>query len=204
MPTSVVTGDFNGDGKLDFVVANGGDNTLWLYFGKGDGTFDLPIILPVTLGLSPIWVATADLRGIGRTDLVVAEADSNSVGVFLGNGDGTFIENAITIDGSPSFLLVGDFNHDGKPDVVVASTNDTVSNLIVLPGLGTGRFGTAIVTVSSPIFWLSSADLNGDGFPDLLVSSSLVDARGETPTMAQISFGCTAPATNTLPMPASV
>jgi len=75
IPTSVATGDFNGDGKPDFVVANGGDNNLWLYFGKGDGTFNLPIILPVTLGLAPTWVAAADLRGIGKTDLIVAEAD---------------------------------------------------------------------------------------------------------------------------------
>jgi hypothetical protein len=90
IPTAVAAGDFNGDGKMDFAVANGGDNNLWLYFGKGDGTFSLPIILPVTLGQSPVWVATADLRGIGRTDLVVAEADSNSIGVFLGKGGGAF------------------------------------------------------------------------------------------------------------------
>jgi hypothetical protein len=88
IPTSVATGDFNGDGKMDFVVANGGDNNLWLYFGKGDGTFNPPIILPITMGQSPVWVATADLRGIGKTDLIVVEADSNSVGVFLGSEHG--------------------------------------------------------------------------------------------------------------------
>ncbi len=43
IPTSIAAGDFNGDGKMDFVVANGGDNNLWLYFGKGVGTFSLPV-----------------------------------------------------------------------------------------------------------------------------------------------------------------
>jgi hypothetical protein len=41
IPTAVATADFNGDGNPDFVIANGGDNTLWFYFGKGDGTFQL-------------------------------------------------------------------------------------------------------------------------------------------------------------------
>jgi hypothetical protein len=50
IPTSVATGDFNGDGKMDFVVANGGDNNLWLYFGNGNATFSLPIICPLRWG----------------------------------------------------------------------------------------------------------------------------------------------------------
>ena len=174
IPTSVATGDFNGDGKLDFVVANGGDNNLWLYFGNGNGTFNLPIILPVTLGQSPVWVVTADLRGIGRTDLIVAEADSDSIGIFLANADGTFAESSIALGSIPVSLVVGDFNHDGKPDVVVSSytlSPNEAGYLTVLPGLGNGQFGAPIV--SNTIFaslYLSSADFNGDGFPDLLVS----------------------------------
>ena len=44
LPTSVATGDFNRDGKLDWVVSNGGSNDLWLYIGNGDGTAKLPVI----------------------------------------------------------------------------------------------------------------------------------------------------------------
>ncbi len=177
IPTSVATGDFNGDGEMDFVVANGGDNNLWLYFGNGDGTFALPIIVPITLGESPVWVATADLRGTGKTDLVVAEADSNSIGVFLGKGDGTFKESSIALPGSVATLAVGDFNHDGKLDIVVPLNDYTLSTYIVLlPGLGNGGFGSAIVTPTTiyppATFWVSSGDLNGDGFPDLVLSSA--------------------------------
>ncbi len=176
IPTSVATGDFNGDGKMDFVVANGGDNNLWLYFGKGDGTFNLPVILPVTLGLSPVWVATADLRGIGKLDLVVAEADSNSLGIFLGNGDGTFSESSVALPGSAVTLAVGDFNHNGKVDIAAPMDDGNSSVYIaLLPGIGNGTFGSPIVTPASgippAIFWVSSADLNGDGFPDLVLSS---------------------------------
>ena len=177
IPTAVATGDFNGDGKLDFVVANGGDNNLWLYLGKGEGTFSLPIIIPVELGLSPVWIATGDLHGIGRSDLVVAEPDSNSVGIFLSNGDGTFIESSVALPDSATFLLVGDFNRDGKVDIV-APMDDGNSNVYIamLPGLGNGTFGSPVLTPLAGyvpwISWASSADLNGDGFRDLLLVSN--------------------------------
>ena len=181
LPTGVVTGDFNGDGKLDFVVANGGDNNLWLYLGKGDGTFNLPTIIPITKGLTPVWLSTADLRGIGKLDLLVAEADSSTVGVFFGNGDGTFVEKAFSLPGAPGALLAGDFNRDGIQDIAVA-INDTNStaNLVVLPGVGGGGFGKSIVThlsnnYAAENFWLSSGDVNKDGYPDLLVTSAFAD-----------------------------
>ena len=180
IPTAVATGDFNGDGNLDFVVANGGDNNLWLYFGKGNGTFSLPVIVPVTMGQSPVWIATGDLRGIGRTDLVVAEADSNSVGIFLNRGDGTFAESVIALTNTATCLAVGDFNKDGKLDIVVPF-NDWNSNVYIamLPGHGDGTFGSAVSTApsgyGSQIFWVSSADLNGDGLPDLVLTSDLQD-----------------------------
>lgn len=180
IPTSVATGDFNGDGNMDFVVSNGGDNDLWLYFGKGDGTFNLPTILPVTLGQSPVWVAAADLRGIGITDLIVLNADSNNVSVFLGRGNGTFTEQAIALPGSAATLAIGDFNHDGKLDIAVPMNDITASDyIVVLPGTGTGTFGAPIVTPVSgyapSIIWVSSADLNGDGIPDLVLTSSGID-----------------------------
>jgi hypothetical protein len=110
--------------------------------------------------------------------LIVAEADSNSVGIFLANGDGTFVESVVSLPGSATFLLVGDFNKDGKVDIV-APMDDGNSNVYIamLPGLGNGSFGSAVITPLSgygpSIFWASSADLNGDGFPDLVLSSPL-------------------------------
>src|SRR5262249_46480829 len=89
LPSSIATGDFNGDGKLDWVVANAGDDSLSIYFGKGDGTSQLPIVLPL-LGKSPLEIAVADINGDQKLDLVVAEADSNTIGILYGKGDGTF------------------------------------------------------------------------------------------------------------------
>ena len=79
IPTSVVTGDFNQDGHMDFIVANALDNDLWIYLGKGDGTFQLPRVIPLSKGLAPVGLAVGDLRGIGKLDLVLAEADTETV-----------------------------------------------------------------------------------------------------------------------------
>ena len=180
---SVVTGDFNKDGHMDFVVANGGTNDLWIYFGNGDGTFQLPQIIPLTQGLTPVYLATADLRGIGVLDLIVAEFDTSTVGVLLGNRDGTFgSEQEYMLPQPPSALVIDDFNHDGKLDIVsvmVTVNNPTtlgVQYLATLLGDGTGAFGAPVITLNtnfsfgSTALSLASGDVNNDGFPDVLIT----------------------------------
>ena len=177
----MVTGDFNKDGHMDFVVANGGTNDLWLYLGNGDGTFQLPQIIPLTKGLTPVYLATADLRGIGVLDLIVAEFDTSTVGVLLGNGDGTFgYEQEYLLPQPPGALVVDDFNHDGKLDIVsvmVTVNNPTtqgVQYLATLLGDGTGSFSTPVISMN-PGFYstadsIASGDVNNDGLPDVLIT----------------------------------
>jgi VCBS repeat protein len=173
IPTSVAVGDFNADGHLDWVVSNGADNSLWLYLGRGDGTANLPTIIPLK-GLSPVWVTAVDLRSNGILDLVVAEADSGTIGVLLGNGDGTFqLETEYQLTVSPLFVLGGDFNGDGKLDIAVGLFGTLATGpLAMLPGDGQGHLGAPLSTAAQSASvgqWLATADLNGDGKPDLIV-----------------------------------
>lgn len=173
MPSSVAIGDFNGDGHLDWAVSNAGDNSVWIYLGKGDGTANLPTIIPLS-GVSPIWIAAVSLRGNGTLDLVVAQADSQTVGVLLGNGDGTFQPEAnYAVPAPPLFVLGGDFNGDGKLDIAAGMLGSSSTGPIaVLPGDGQGHLGAALYTANaapSVGAWLASADLNGDGKSDLVV-----------------------------------
>ena len=86
-PTQVVSADVNGDGKLDLVVANGGGTMVTVLIGKGDGTYTaMPAFGTNYDGISGI--AVADLNGDGNLD--IATANGSTVGIFLGNGDGTF------------------------------------------------------------------------------------------------------------------
>lgn len=181
LPTSVAAGDFNKDGHMDFVIANGDTNDLWLYLGNGDGTFQLPRIIPLSKGLSPVYVAAADLRKNGTLDLVVAEFDTSTIGVLLGNGDGTFgFEQAYALPQPPAALVVDDFNHDGHLDVAaVMDTLDSFSStyppyLALLSGDGTGNFAAPVITYNAGYYSsavnLSSGDVNGDGLPDVLIT----------------------------------
>ena len=175
IPTSVATGDFNGDGHLDWAVTNGGSNSIWIYLGKGDGTSQLPTIIPLA-GQAPIQVVAADLRKNGKLDLIVGEADSGTVGVLLGNGNGTFQPETVYYAPAPVVTVAaGDFDGDGKIDVVAGLIgNEFTGPLAFFGGDGAGRIGTAITRPpenyvgSFYTFTMQVSDLNGDGLPDVV------------------------------------
>jgi len=182
IPTAVATGDFNQDGHMDFIMANGLTSDLWIYLGKGDGTFQLPRIVPVSKGLAPLSLVAASLRGNGILDLVLAEYDTSTVGILLGNGDGTFgYEQEYVLPDPPQAVTVNDFNHDGKLDIAavmftaVTPTGTEIPLVASLAGDGTGNFGAPVITyLDNEYSWaqtVDSGDVNGDGLPDLLITA---------------------------------
>ena len=172
--TSIALADFNGDGKIDIAVAgthtNEGVNIL---LGRGDGTFLSPSVFAA--GSTPSFVVAADVNNDGLLDLVVANDLPNSQGtvsVLLGRGDGSFAAPLpFTAGKHTTSVAVGDFNGDGKLDIV--ATNFLSGGVTVLLGNGNGTFQNAVSyrTGSGPRS-VATADLNGDGKLDLIVANS--------------------------------
>src|SRR5260221_8649094 len=122
----VAVADVNGDGKPDLVVVNCGacygppsitqGSSVGVMLGNGDGTFQ-PAVTYRSGGVTPLFVAVADVNGDGKPDLVVANRCGNNgclneslVGLLFGNGDGTF-QPAVTYGTGglfPTFVAMAD------------------------------------------------------------------------------------------------
>jgi len=182
MPTSVAAGDFNKDGKADWVITNGGDNTLYLYLGNGDGTAQPPAVSPL-VGKSPVSVAAADLNGDGNLDVVIAESDSQTIGILFGNGNGTF-QPEVELPAFPTTVMAvaaADLNKDGFIDLVVGVQilpyAGATGRFAALLNDGTGHFGSPVYAPPAPLMFpsaseLSIADVNSDGIPDVLATGN--------------------------------
>jgi hypothetical protein len=174
LPESIATGDLNGDGNADVVVANETDGTIEILYGNGDGTFKAPVTY--TAVPSPTCVVLADLTNDLHLDIVVASSTEAEAVVFLGNGNGTFQPPIdVTLPqipvAGPDSIAIADINGDGNADLVEASNDGGA--IYILLGQGNGQFQLGS-TINSPatLFAVAATDVNGDGHADIIYTYS--------------------------------
>jgi len=175
-PQSIAMGDFNGDGIADIAVGQAG--SIGIFLGNGDGTFKaadtgnngVTISVPLT---APLAIASGAFQ-TGKPVGIVAVSGSYNAVILSNGGGGETAPAAFTGVVSATSVAAGDFNGDGKADLVVAGFAPDSSNPIVAIFLngGGGTFGTPTlipIDASSPEF-VAAGNFLGNGYTDVAVT----------------------------------
>ncbi|GAB6040701.1 FG-GAP repeat domain-containing protein [Endothiovibrio diazotrophicus] len=189
MPTSAVSGDFDGDGHPDIVTADSGTRTVGepdpatglaarepvsgISLYRGDGRGGLTAAGWWEIGAGGLGgLTTTDLDGDGNADLVAADGSAGEIVLLYGDGQGDFPFTAtLPVEGTLRSVTPADLDGDGRPDLIAATARP---NQVALFLGAEGRTFTtgAIVPLGNPPQSRSLADFNGDGHPDLMVSTA--------------------------------
>ena len=177
----LVVADFNKDGNLDVAeVANSG---VWLFLGKGDGTFK-PAALAAPLAVGGLGIALADFNLDGNPDLVVGipnilnrRPGGDGFYVVLGKADGTFqTPQHFTQPNRPYGVAAGKLGPNGFPGIalLVTAGGSEPAYTAVYMGDGKGGFtGPQILNLpGNAPYALAIGDLNDDGIGDVISGGS--------------------------------
>ena len=169
-PTSMVIGDLNNDTRMDIVVTNF-NGTVSILLGIFNLVFKPQLTLITGHGSFPRSIATGDFNNDTHPDIVVANSGTNTFGVFLGDGDGSFsTQMNYTTVFSPSLIAVGHLNKDSHLDVVLVYSDDSTIGIHLGNGYGSFINHTTYSTgFRSKPKSVSVADFDNDSILDIII-----------------------------------
>ncbi|KKW16960.1 MAG: FG-GAP repeat protein [Candidatus Magasanikbacteria bacterium GW2011_GWA2_50_22] len=186
-PYGIAISDLDGDGKSDFAVVNsnpsGSISVLRNTSSTGSITFASP--LDFATGVNSFQVASGDLDGDGKPDLIVTNFSSNTISVFRNTSASGSITFATKVDiagaglygvNAPYGIAISDLDGDGKPDFVVTNSGYPSSSVSIFRN--TSSSGS--IAFESPIDFATGlyssgvavSDIDGDGKPDIAITNA--------------------------------
>ncbi|MGF9763818.1 FG-GAP-like repeat-containing protein [Microvirga sp. 0TCS3.31] len=156
--------------RVTVQVSDGTTTTeQYVWVGVSDTDEPLGTVYPQSIDS----VSNADVDKDGDIDLVFTSSATNSVGVLLNRGDGTFVSGASDEVPDPQGGLLADFNEDTIMDYAVANTYGNAVGILL--GNGDGSFSPQVLYPGGSVMpAVASFDLNEDGHLDV-VSTSYYD-----------------------------
>jgi len=204
-PVGMSVADFNGDGNPDLAIVNQTTKNVTILKGIGDGTFTPFPNSPLPVGNLPVAITSGTLSGSNGPALAIVNQQDNSVSVYLGNGDGTFVaasQSPLGTDTTPSGVAIADLAQSSTGGLAV--TNTAVGTVTVFADLGSGLFTSAIEPAAgiSPDAILAG-DFTNSAFPDVVVTNNIADAAGQVTLVESPASLISNPAITQTPYPGS-
>jgi hypothetical protein len=164
-PVDVQTGDLDGDGLIDIVVANDGFAPNVSVLRSGGGGFFIARD-QYDAGPAGHTVTLADVNADGSLDVVASMDLGNAMGILLNSGDGTLgLMRSYGVGDRPQKAVAGDFDRDGIVDLALAAYNP--NRAMILEGFGDGTLPLRQAYDVPDAFAIASADIDGDGLSDV-------------------------------------
>jgi hypothetical protein len=171
-PWFIALGDLNMDSRLDIAVLD--DYRLYVYLGSPNDSYLEVLLYSTGSGSTPRSVGVGKFDSDNQLDIVVANSGTNSIGIFLGLGNGDFEAQTMypTGDASqPYSVAVGDFNNDRQSDIAVA--NYGTGNVGIFLGCGNGTLTSQKTYFTDSLSYpysIAIQDINNDTQIDIVVA----------------------------------
>jgi hypothetical protein len=176
--------DLNADRLLDLLVVDNGGGEIEVRLGQGtdgDPNGNFGSVSTTAVGNAPTRFAFGDVDADAIWDLAVANSQSNTVSILLGQGSGGqgtggfSAGTPVSVGTQPVHPLLVDLNNDGILDLVTANRGSNNISICLgqgSNGRGNGNFGSANnIAVGSGPEMVASGDFNSDGIPDLVTAN---------------------------------
>lgn len=204
-PIAMTVADFNQDGIPDLAIVNQTSNNVTVLEGQGNGTFRPFTGSPLPVGNLPVAIASGTLAGSTGPAMAIVNQKDQTVTVYLGNGNGTFVtssQSPLATDSTPTAVAIADFVQQSLGGIAVTNTGS--GTVTVWVDLGSGLFTKALEPpAGTDPYAIVAGNFTNSTFPDIAVTNNPSGSAGDVTLLISPTSLISNPAITEQPYPGS-